>query len=162
MFVIETVVGFLLGITQSVCGSVLGYCFPQVLTLEGHIRDNWRRYAMLILYAVAAMSVFTLLFLISLVIAFLLHGKISAGLNIHYVDIDFDMEMIAGAQWGKSQYLHNPQDDDDFISKEEASSFQSRWTSKNRRKRDSVYEEVNGMHCETTNEEACNLIKVGN
>jgi len=161
MFLIETAVGFLLGITQSVCGSVLAYCFPQVLTMEEHIRDNWRRYVMFILYTVAVMSIFTLVFLASLVVAFILHGKISAGLNIHYVDIDFNMEMIPGAQWGKSHHLRN-EDDDDFISKEEASSFQSRWTTKDRRTRNTVYEEVSGTYCETTNEEASNMIKKQN
>merc|ERR1712018_214112 len=108
------------------------------------------------------MSVFTIFFLISLAVAFILHGKISAGLNIHYVDIDFNMEMIPGAQWGKSNYLRNVEDDDDFISKEEASSFQSRWTSKDRRSRSTAYEEVSGTYCETTNEEASNLIKKQN
>jgi len=69
--------------------------------MEGHIREHWKRYLTWILYAILIGSIISAIFVICLFLAFIAHGQISRGLDIHYTNVDFDMEMI------RRRFLYN-------------------------------------------------------
>ena len=166
MSLIETAVGLALAICQNVSMAILTTFFPQVVSMESHIREHWRRYVTWTLYALAIGLMLSFVFFICLLVAFVAHGQITRGLNIHYVNLNFDMAMVQGAQWGAGETAFK--DHPELISKKDASSFNSRRSSnsKSKTRRNShledkwLFREDRDSLCEGYYEEDKTTIKV--
>jgi hypothetical protein len=92
-----------------------------------------------------------------------MHDRITSGLNIHINHINFDLQMIPGSQWGELPQPALEFDEEindngnEYLTKEKASTFNSRWNSGSKR---TEWETVKCQEYESQNEEYSHKIKV--